>query len=253
MAAKEKETEPSSSEDLESKFKAIGLNDKLTKEALKSKLVRPSLDKTIDEAGVTHLDPATGALILSLATATQKGTYESRPKIAKAIIDGRLKSSKQVEGTHLDYVDAAAVEYLKVHDKTWVEVDMEAASGVGVNVTEAEIKQLVNTYMSTNNDMIVTERYKAQPAALKAIGANPLLKWADPKLRTECVTKAFEHLLGPKDERDAPVKKVIHDGVGLTVGKNKSKTHRSNAGETCRNRARNPVDHVYRRLAGKSP
>jgi Glutaminyl-tRNA synthetase, non-specific RNA binding region part 1 len=100
MAPKDKETEPSP-EDLERKFKSIGLNDKLTKEALKSKLVRPSLDKTIDEAGVTHLDPATGTLILSLATATQKGTYENRPKIAKAIIDGRLRSSKQVEGMPL--------------------------------------------------------------------------------------------------------------------------------------------------------
>ena len=100
------------------------------------------------------------------------------------------------------------MEYLKFHDKRWTDTDFEAASGVGVNVTEAEIKTLVDTYMSTNKDVILSDRYKAQPVALKTLAANPFLKWADPKLRTEIITKAFEELLGPKDERDAPVKKV---------------------------------------------
>ena len=84
---------------LEEKFKRVGLNDKLTTEAVKSKLIRASLDKTIDEAGEpTPSDPAIGALLLSLATATQKGSYSNRPKAVKAIVDGRIKSGKQVEG-----------------------------------------------------------------------------------------------------------------------------------------------------------
>jgi hypothetical protein len=95
-----KETEAPLAE-LESKFKSIGLSDKLAAEALKSKLIRPSLNKTIDEAGVTTLDPAAGGLLLSLATATQKGSYDSRSKITKAIIDGRIKTAKQVEGMSL--------------------------------------------------------------------------------------------------------------------------------------------------------
>ena len=93
---------PSSSlDELEEKFKGIGLRDKPLAEALKSKLIRASLDKTIDEAPKQiSSDPATAVLLLSLATATQKGTYECRPKIVKAIIDGKIKSTKQVEGTH---------------------------------------------------------------------------------------------------------------------------------------------------------
>lgn len=87
---------------LEEKFRRIGLNDKLTAEALKSKLIRASLDKTIDEVPEeVPSDPTVGGLLLSLATATQKGTYGNRPKVVKAIVDGRIKSARQVDGTFL--------------------------------------------------------------------------------------------------------------------------------------------------------
>jgi hypothetical protein len=96
-----KGTDPSL-EALDKKFSAISLNDKSKAEALKSKLIRASLEKTIDESPEqTTSDPVVGGLLLSLATATQKGTYESRPKISKAIFDGRLKTTKQVDGTSL--------------------------------------------------------------------------------------------------------------------------------------------------------
>jgi hypothetical protein len=93
-----KDTDPTT-KDLEEKFRGIGLNDKLTAEALKSKLIRTSLEKTIDETPEpVHNDPPVAGLLLSLATATQKGSFENRPKVVKAIIDGRIKSGKQVEG-----------------------------------------------------------------------------------------------------------------------------------------------------------
>ena len=96
MAPKDRDP---TTKDLEEKFKGIGLNDKLTAEALKSKLIRTSLEKTIDETPEpVHNDPPVAGLFLSLATATQKGSFENRPKVVKAIIDGRIKSGKQVEG-----------------------------------------------------------------------------------------------------------------------------------------------------------
>lgn len=99
-----KETDPSL-KPLEDKFRRIGLNEKLTTEALKSKLIRASLDKTIDETPDNNIpsDSAVAVLLLSLATATQKGTYENRPKVVKAIVDGRIKSGKQVEGASFQH------------------------------------------------------------------------------------------------------------------------------------------------------
>jgi|SRR5579859_2210895 uncharacterized protein with NRDE domain len=86
--------------ELATKFKAMGLNDKQTAEAIKSKFVRTSLDKLLDESPKQICpNPTAAALLLALATATQKASYESRPKIAEAIVDGRINSPKQVEGS----------------------------------------------------------------------------------------------------------------------------------------------------------
>src|SRR5271154_746542 len=93
-----KDTDPAT-KGLEEKFRGIGLNDRLTAEALKSKLIRTSLEKTIDETlEPVRNDPSLAGLLLSLATATLKGSFENRPKVVKAIIDGQIKSRKQVEG-----------------------------------------------------------------------------------------------------------------------------------------------------------
>lgn len=92
--------EDTSIEALESKFKKIGLSDKSLNEAIKSKQIRASLDKVIDEAPEqVPADPSIAALLLSLATATQKGNYDLRPRVVKEILAGRIKSPKQVEGT----------------------------------------------------------------------------------------------------------------------------------------------------------
>jgi len=99
-----KETD-SSLKSLEDKFRRIGLNEKLTTETLKSKLIRASLDKIIEEIPDNNIpaDSAVAVLLLSLATATQKGAHENRPKVVKAIVDGRIKSGKQVEGANFQY------------------------------------------------------------------------------------------------------------------------------------------------------
>jgi len=199
--------------ELAAKFKATGLNDKQAAEALKSKLIRASFDKLIDESPKEiPQNPTTAGLLLALATATQKGSYDSRPKITQAIIDGRIKSAKQVEGIPFEkhQLIVAAVDYMKTHDKIWVETDFENASGIGITVTEGEIKNIVQTYISTNKDKILKERYLALPPTLKAMATNPFLKWADAKLRAEIVNKEFEALLGPKDKQPAaPSKKKV--------------------------------------------
>lgn len=94
-------TDDAQLKELTTKFQATGLNDKQIAEALKSKLIRTSLDKLLDESPkqiTTWPNPTVAALLLALATATQKGSYDSRTKIAQAIIDGRIKSPRQVEG-----------------------------------------------------------------------------------------------------------------------------------------------------------
>jgi glutaminyl-tRNA synthetase len=248
---------------LEAKFRGIGLNDKLVAEAIKSKAVRASLETTIDTAPPFD-DPTAAALLYTLASYTQKGTYDTRPNVAKAIVDGRLKTTKQVDGSKPAakpniVLTAAAVEYMKAHNSeaTWVEYEFENVSGVGVTVTEGELQDAISTYIKTHRDRIVEERYKALPPTLKDLAANPRLKWADAKLRADIVNKEFEQLLGPKDDRDTqPVKKVSHyitlrnDIVGQSQTQDSRDKSRNADG---RHSTRHPLDHVHRRLARPSP
>jgi glutaminyl-tRNA synthetase len=226
--------EDPSVEDLEKKFAEIGLSGKSLAEATKSKLIRGSLNRVIDETpDELPADPSIAALLLALATATQKGTYELRPKVIKEIIAGRIDNARQIEGKHsCEKANAAAVEYLKIHDseKLWVDSDFEAACGIGVNVTEGELRNMVETYISTNKDEIMDSRYKAVPPALKYFAANPLTKWADPKARADIVNEKFSALLGPKDERDtAPVKKVISLSLQINFQEKAKPKPKSNA------------------------
>jgi glutaminyl-tRNA synthetase len=203
-------TEP----ELEAKFKSLGLSEKSTAEALKSKAVRSSLETIIDQSPVIiPSDPSIASLLFALATLTQKGTFECRPRIIRAIIEGRLKSARQIEGKCPVYgvLTKAAVEYMKRHDsdRLWVESDFEAVSGIGIHVTEADLVNLVDQYIATHKVEIVEGRYKTLPTALKFFATNPMTKWADSKERADIVTAKFEAILGPKDERDfVPVKKV---------------------------------------------
>ena len=115
-----KETD-SSLKSLKDKFKKIELNDKLTAEALKSKLIRTSFDKIIIEIFETiFFDSIIVELLLSFITVIQKEFFDNCFKIVKAIIDDRIKFAKQVKSELsfsfeflINFV--TVVKYLKVH------------------------------------------------------------------------------------------------------------------------------------------
>lgn len=120
-----KEIDPSL-KPLEDKFRSIGLNEKLTNEAIKSKLIRASLEKTIDEITTPDnidneipSDPIIAGLLLSLATATQKGVFGNRPKVVKAIVDGRIKSARQLEGTPIPLDTKTDVSCCGIHENSY--------------------------------------------------------------------------------------------------------------------------------------
>jgi glutaminyl-tRNA synthetase len=105
----------------------------------------------------------------------------------------------------------AAVEYMKQHDsdRLWVESDFEAASGIGIYVSEAELDNMVDQYIANHKRDVLEGRYKTLPVALKFFASNPMTKWAEAKVRADVVATKFEALLGPKDERDnVSMKKV---------------------------------------------
>lgn len=99
------------------------------------------------------------------------------------------------------------MNYIKA-TKAFSVIDLDKESGVGVEVSEADVTQLVGEMVTSNKARLVSDRYRAVPTLYKAVRDHPLLKWADGKAVKDEIDKQCLALLGPKDERDTAPKKV---------------------------------------------
>jgi hypothetical protein len=123
-------------------------------------------------------------------------------------------------------VTAAAIKYAADH-KEIVRADYEKAAGVGkyqhngfylihvkwsnhllgVVVSEQDIKNNIAAYIAENKKSIEEDRYRSLGPTLSKLKKLDALRWANAGLIKTELEAQFEALLGPKDERDAPVPK----------------------------------------------
>lgn len=82
---------------------------------------------------------------------------------------------------------------------------------IGVSFTPEQVIEKVDAYVDSRKSEITTERYKLLLSTIAVLKTDTDLKWAPPLDVKKAVDAKFLALLGPKDERDALVKKVrIH-------------------------------------------
>ncbi|KAJ6257053.1 hypothetical protein Dda_7937 [Drechslerella dactyloides] len=180
---------------------AVGFADKTIKDVLKNKKQCATLLSILDEANPATDEPvaAQAPLFNALAAASSKdATLPCRPYIARAIRDGRLKTTTQID---------AAVKYAKDAGAGFNDADFDKACGVGVSFTKEEVVELVKAYIAERKEEIEEQRYKVLGGTIANIKAGTDLKWANALDVKTAVDAEFLSLLGPKDERDI-VKKV---------------------------------------------
>lgn len=175
-------------------FSRVGLADKKAKEIIKNKKVSKSLFDIISEAPQpnTVYDDKTISLLHALAVECKGAEVPNRGLVTDAIVDGRLKSNLQV---------TEAFKYVNSHPDAKVK-DMETHAGVGVVVTEDDVKKHIGEYIEKNKLLIEAKRYAGVPALLGEVKKIPALKWAAPQLFKPVIDEKVLELLGPKDERD---------------------------------------------------
>lgn len=175
-------------------FSRIGLADKKSKEIIKNKKVSKSLFDIINEAPVpnTTYDDKTISLLHALAVECKGADVPNRRLVTNAIVDGRLKSNLQV---------SEAYKYVNSHPDA-NNSDMEKHSGVGVEVTEEDVRKHIGNYIDEHKEQIEAKRYAGVPALLGEVKKIPELKWAAPQLFKPIIDEKVLALLGPKDERD---------------------------------------------------
>ncbi|AGO11939.1 AaceriAGR259Cp [[Ashbya] aceris (nom. inval.)] len=184
----------SSVEELSQLFADVGFEEAKVKEIVKNKKVAHSLEELVRETGEgAEWDKGKRALLHTLASALKGATVTGQKLVAEGIRNGELKTSLQVD---------AALKYVKRAGEAATTAEMNAESGVGVEVTEDQVQARVAQYLQDNRAKIESERYKLVPGIFAQIKALPELKWADPRLFKPIIDREVLKILGPKDERD---------------------------------------------------
>ena len=75
-------------------------------------------------------------------------------------------------------------------------------AGVGIVITEDQVRSRVIKYIEDNKEVILKERYKLVPGIFATVKNLPELKWAEPRYFKPVIDQEILKVLGPKDERD---------------------------------------------------
>lgn len=181
-------------DELSTLFAQVGFEEPKVKEILKNAKVSSSLESAIKLASSDFpWNKNTRALIHTLASSLKGAEVPHLDYIVNGIQKGELKTALQID---------AALKYLKSKGADATVEEMNQESGVGIEVSEEQVRTRVAKYLDDNKDSILKERYKAVPGLFAKIKALPELKWAEPRLFKPIIDEEVLKVLGPKDERD---------------------------------------------------
>ncbi|KAK9449536.1 tRNA synthetases class I, catalytic domain-containing protein [Limtongia smithiae] len=204
--------------EISSKLALLGLADQKLSDAVKNKKLAASLSAVVSEALACSAseqfvpDKTTSALLQSLASLTKDvsdaAVIVARSLVTEEVVTHKIKSAVQLE---------AAVAYIKSSGEKSSTAELEIASGVGQDVLPEEVSNIVGAYFTEHKASIETNRYKSISSLMSGIKALPALKWASPLDVKKQIDQQLFALLGPKDERDAPVKKKKEKTLPVTT------------------------------------
>lgn len=202
------------SEELTSQFEKLGLEEVKIKEILKNKKVSKSFEEILKESSLPIPEPLEKQkrlLLHQLAILSKGEEIINRGLIVDGILKDDLKSNAQLD---------EAFKYVKSNKETSNVEELNKVSGVGIIVTEDQVKNAIFNYIQTNEALIVEQRYQFVPKILANIRTIPELKWANPSLFKPIIDEEILKLLGPKDERDVIKKeKKVKKNANVEVKK----------------------------------
>jgi len=140
---------------------------------------------------------------------------EHRDMVFCAIGDGRIWTTPQLEEARffLEKVNAmsgAQANNLPSSDVTRIsESEFEAAIGVGVLITEADVEKVLDHQIDENRESIVNQRYNFNVGLHLVRPAMAKLRFADGGIVKKKAAEKVEMLLGPKTAEDlAPARRT---------------------------------------------
>uniref|UniRef100_A0A7S0DNC9 glutamine--tRNA ligase n=1 Tax=Amorphochlora amoebiformis TaxID=1561963 RepID=A0A7S0DNC9_9EUKA len=174
-------------------FLSIGLDKKKAELAAKNEKVCAKLKAVIEAAGVTGgCDGPVALLLFTVATRLKTMTGVKNLKECLAyVLNGKIKTPPQV--TEL-------LTQLTKGPEIFDPKSFETACGVGVVLTEADVRKTVSKVFERNDSLLAKDRYRAMGKVFGQVrGA---LKFANGKVVKDVFDELLLKKLGPKTEQD---------------------------------------------------
>ncbi|XP_015895647.1 glutamine--tRNA ligase [Ziziphus jujuba] len=183
-------------------FLSIGLDERTAKNTVANSKVTANLIAVIHEAAVTNgCSRSVGNLLYTVATKYPANALVHRPTLLEYVVSSKIKTTAQLEAAFTFFSNTGPEDF-KLNE-------FEDACGVGVEVSEEEIKEAVNEIFEQNKEVILEQRYRINLGGLYA----PFWKkhpWADPKIVKKHFDDKLFELLGERtaaDNEKVPKKK----------------------------------------------
>jgi glutaminyl-tRNA synthetase len=201
--------------DLEKKLTDIGIPKSKIDDIAKKKKYIERIKYVLEQGNITTADKETGNLIILVAEKVNPAFNHRIPLLLKYVNSKEITSSHQLD---------ACVEYLrKKGDEELNEEDFKKQCGIGVKITEEDIKKEADEIMKKYIDQIKNERYKF-PSVKILYDVKSKFSFVDPKLCKKVIDEEIDKLLGGKNENELKEEKMRKEFEDL---KKKSKDKKS--------------------------
>lgn len=182
-------------------FEKIGLNNTKAKEAAGNINLSKQLKEIIEDSGINvdeGIDRSVGLLFYTMASKYPANAVKHRKLVIEYII------KKEIGTLNLQ----ACLDYVKLHALDDIVLDdFKSTCGVGVVITNEQIKDAVTDYFTKHNSEILSKRYAYNfNVALGEI--RTALKWADGKVLKDTLDATVLATLGDKSLPENAIAKV---------------------------------------------
>ena len=177
----------------EEKLKALNISEKTIGEITKKKKLQERLKFVIDESKLDTACKEVGQMLVLVAEKLNP-TYNHRlPLLLKYVISKEIPTSHQLD---------VAVDYLKsMGESPITDEEFKAKVGIGLNITEDDIKKEVKEAIESKKEQIVKERYNYPSMDILYL-IKAKYAFIDSKLAKKIIDEQIVELLGPKNEKE---------------------------------------------------
>ena len=204
---------------LKQDLKNLNVPEAKIEEIMKKKKFVERLKYVLEQAKVVKGDKELGLLLIQLAEKLNPAFNHRLPLLLKYVIPKEISSSQQLD---------AAINYLRKKGEEEIDTaEFEKISGIGVKVTEDDIRKEVVELINAKLDVIKKHRYN-YPSLNILYDLKNKFSFFDSKLAKQIVDEEINKVLGGKNEEELKEEKLRKD---LEELKSKQKKDKKNFSE----------------------